>query len=68
MSRMANAGAALVTTLALACELQAEWKLPPGDDMFTLFVQNLPEYGFVVQNFWNSANQHVVPDPFGIVQ
>lgn len=28
MHRMANAGAELVTTFALACELQADWKLP----------------------------------------
>jgi len=28
MSRMARAGAELVTTFALACELQADWKLP----------------------------------------
>ena len=26
------------------------------------------EYGFVIQNFWNNANQHVVPDPFGVVK
>jgi hypothetical protein len=35
---------------------------------FAPFVQNLSEYGFVVQNFWNNANQHVVPDPFGNVK
>ena len=29
---------------------------------------NLPEYGFVLQNFWNNANQHVVADPFGMVK
>jgi hypothetical protein len=23
---------------------------------------------FVIQNFWNNANQHVVPDPFGVVK
>lgn len=32
------------------------------------FNKNLSEYGFVLQNFWNNANQHVVPDPFGIVK
>ncbi|MBI5102839.1 MAG: isochorismatase family protein [Nitrospirae bacterium] len=68
MSRMACAGAELVTTFALACELQADWKLPSAKDMLGPFIQNLPEYGFVLQNFWNNANQHVVPDPFGMVK
>jgi nicotinamidase-related amidase len=68
MSRMANAGAELVTTFALACELQADWKLPSANAMLEPFNKNLPEYGFVVQNFWNNANGHVVPDPFGVVK
>jgi nicotinamidase-related amidase len=68
MSRMANAGAELVSTFALACELQADWKLPSANDMLGPFIQNLSEYGFVLQNFWNNANQHVVPDPFGMVK
>lgn len=68
MSRMANAGAELVTTFALACELQADWKLPTANAMLDPFNQNLPEYGFVIQNFWNNANGHIVPDPFGIVK
>jgi nicotinamidase-related amidase len=68
MSRMANAGAELVTTFALACELQADWKLPSATAMFQPFLQNLPEYGFVIQNFWDNANQKVVPDPFGMVK
>jgi nicotinamidase-related amidase len=68
MSRMANAGAELATAFALACELQADWKLPTANDMLAPFIHNLPEYGFVLQNFWNNANQHVVPDPFGMVK
>jgi nicotinamidase-related amidase len=68
MSRMSNAGAELVTTFALACELQADWKRPSANDMLAPFNQNLSEYGFVLQNFWNNANQHVVPDPFGMVK
>lgn len=68
MARMANAGAELMTTFALACELQADWKKPTANDMLAPFVQNLPEYGFVLQNFWNNANQHVVPDPFDMVK
>jgi len=68
MSRMARAGAELVTTFALACELQADWKLPTANDMLAPFIHNLSEYGFVLKNFWNNANQHVVPDPFGMVK
>jgi nicotinamidase-related amidase len=68
MSRMANAGANLVTTFALACELQADWKLPTANDMLAPFTHNLPEYGFVLQNYWNNANQHTVHDPFGMVK
>jgi hypothetical protein len=65
---MVQAGAQLVSTFALACELQADWKLPTADAMFAPFNENLSEYGFVIQNFWNNANQHVVPDPFGMVK
>ena len=68
MARMARAGAELVTTFALGCELQADWKRPTANDMLAPFIQNLSEYGFVLQNFWNNANQHVVPDPFGMVK
>lgn len=68
MSRMARAGAELVTTFALACELQADWKSPTANAMLDPFIQNLPEYGFVLQNFWNNANQHAVADPFGMVK
>ena len=68
VARMASAGADPVTTFALACELQADWKLPSANDMLSPFTNNLSEYGFVVQNFWNNANQHTVPDPFGMVK
>lgn len=68
MSRMARAGAELMTTFALACELQADWKLPTANAMLEPFNLNLPEYAFVTQNFWNNANQHIVPDPFGMVK
>lgn len=68
ISRMGNAGAELVSTFALSCELQADWKRPSSNDMLAPFIQNLSEYGFVLQNFWNNANQHVVPDPFGMVK
>lgn len=68
MLRMANAGAQPVTTFALACELQADWKLPTANDMLAPFNHNLSEYGFVLQNFWNNAGQHTVPDPFGMVK
>lgn len=68
MSRMALAGAQLVTTFALGCELQADWKRSTANDMLAPFTNNLSEYGFVLQNFWNNANQHVVPDPFGMVK
>jgi nicotinamidase-related amidase len=68
MSRMSNAGAELVTTFALACELQADWKLPTANAMLEPFNQNLPEYAFVIGNFWNNANGHTVPDPFGLVK
>lgn len=68
--RMSQAGAEPVTTFALACELQGDWKLPTADAMFEPFKQNLPEYAFVIQNFWNNANpaQRAVPDPFGVVK
>ncbi|MFF0384321.1 isochorismatase family protein [Streptomyces sp. NPDC004286] len=68
MSRMANAGAELVTTFALGCELQADWKLPTADAMFDPFLKELPEYGYLIQNFWNNANTHTVEDPFGQVK
>ncbi|OHT18791.1 isochorismatase family protein [Edaphosphingomonas haloaromaticamans] len=66
MSRMANAGAELVTTFALGCELQADWKLPTADAMLAPFKQNLSEYGFVLENFWNNVGNPAVSDPFGM--
>ena len=68
MTRMTRAGAELATTFALACELQADWKAPTGMAMLEPFIHNLPEYGFVLQNFWNNANGHVVADPFDMVR
>jgi nicotinamidase-related amidase len=68
MARMSRAGAELVTVFALGCELQADWKLPSGDAMFGPFTNELPESGFVIQNFWTNANQHLVSDPFGTVK
>ncbi|MDX2266169.1 MAG: isochorismatase family protein [Hyphomicrobiales bacterium] len=68
MSRMGRAGAELTTVFALACELQADWKSPSATAMLTPFIEHLPEYAFVLQNFWNNANGHVVADPFGIVK
>ena len=70
MSRMSRAGAELVTTFALACELQADWKLPTANEMLGPFNHNLPEYAFVVQNFWNNADSasRPVKDPFGMIK
>lgn len=68
MARMSAAGAELESVFALGAELQADWKLPSGNDMFPPFINGLPEYGWVVQNFWNNANKHSVPDPFGMVK
>jgi nicotinamidase-related amidase len=62
--RMANAGAEPVTTFALACELQADWKRPSANAMLEPFFQNLSEYGWITQNYWNNAGQKTVPDPF----
>jgi len=35
---------------------------------FAPFNHSLSECGFELQNFWNMANQRVVPDPFGMVR
>ena len=64
--RMANAGAEPVTTFSLACELQADWKKPSADQMLEPFKENLSEYGFVLQNFWNNVVTPAVEDPFKI--
>lgn len=68
ISRMSNAGAELVTTFALACELQEDWKNPSANAMFEPFKNYLSEYGFVIDNYWNNASQHTVKDPFGMVK
>jgi nicotinamidase-related amidase len=67
LARMVRAGAEPVTTFALACELQEDWKHETSNAMLKPFLQNLSEYGFVTQNFWNNVGGHVVPDPFGTV-
>ncbi|MYT73480.1 MULTISPECIES: isochorismatase family protein [unclassified Streptomyces] len=64
LARMVQAGAEPVSTFALACELQEDWKNSYSSAMLDPFKQNLSEYGFVLENFWNNVGGHVVPDPF----
>ncbi len=65
MSRMEKAGAELETVFPLAAELQADWKRETGTAMLDPFTQNLPQYGFVLQNYWNNAGSTpTVADPF----
>ncbi|QAY62476.1 isochorismatase family protein [Xylanimonas allomyrinae] len=64
VARMVQAGAQPVTTFALACELQEDWKRPSADAVLDPFLRHLSEYGFVVQNFWTNYGQKLVPDPF----
>jgi nicotinamidase-related amidase len=66
MTRMSRAGANVSTVFAFGAELQADWKKPTANAMFDPFIQNLPEYGFVVQNFMNNADpaKRPVKDPF----
>ncbi|SFU66564.1 Nicotinamidase-related amidase [Polaromonas sp. YR568] len=70
MQRMSTAGAQLNTVFALGAELQADWKLPSANDMLAPFVNGLPEYGWIVQQFWNNADaaNRPVKDPFGLVK
>ncbi|WP_252120309.1 isochorismatase family protein [Symbiopectobacterium purcellii] len=68
MQRMTAAGAQLETVYALGAELQADWKKPSADAMLKPFIDGLPEYGWILQNYWNNANKHTVPDPFGVVK
>lgn len=62
--RMANTGAEPVNVFPLACELQADWKNPTANDMFAPFIENLPEYSFVIQLFNCASNGTGVKDPF----
>lgn len=70
MQRMTAAGAQLNTVFALGAELQADWKQPSGMKMLDPFVSGLPEYGWVLQNFWNNADgaKRAVQDPFNMVK
>ncbi len=70
MQRMTAAGAQLNTVFALGAELQADWKRPSGMKMLDPFINGLPEYGWVLQNFWNNADpaKRAVKDPFGVVK
>lgn len=62
---MVQAGAQPVSTFALACELVEDWKKPWSSAMLEPFNQNLSEYGYVLQNFWNNyGGEKVVADPF----
>lgn len=64
ITRMSNAGAEPVTVFPLACELQADWKGETANDMFVPFKENLPEYAFLIQTYWNTASGSGVQDPF----
>lgn len=66
IARMVAAGAEPVSTFALACELQADWKLPTAAAMLEPFTENLPEYGLLVGGFWDRVGGRAVPDPFGL--
>ncbi len=68
MSRMARAGAELVSVFSLLAELQYDWKRPTAEAAGAIFHDHLPEYGLTMDNFWSNANQKVVPDPFGVVK
>jgi nicotinamidase-related amidase len=70
MQRMTAAGAQLNSVFALGAELQADWKRPSGMKMLDPFINGLPEYGWVLQNFWNNADssKRPVKDPFGLVK
>lgn len=70
MQRMTAAGAQLNTVFALGAELQADWKQPSGMRMLDPFINGLPEYGWVLQNFWNNADgaKRAVKDPFNMVK
>lgn len=69
LDRMSNAGAELVSVFALGAELQADWKRETANDVGAVFNKYLPEYGFVMDNFWNNADSSKrVPDPFGLVK
>lgn len=64
IARMVQAGAQPVSTFALACELQEDWKHPSAEAMLEPFKENLSEYGWMIQNFWDNYGQKAVPDPF----
>lgn len=67
LARMSEAGAQPHSVFALGAELQADWKRESADAMLDPFVNHLPEYGFVLQNFWNNAGETpAVADPFGL--
>jgi nicotinamidase-related amidase len=69
IERMSRAGAQIVTVFALGAELQADWKRPTANDAGAVFNKHLPEYGFVMDNFWNNADPSKrIPDPFGLVR
>ena len=70
MQRMTAAGAQLNSVFALGAELQADWKLPSGMKMLDPFINGLPEYGWVLQNFWNNSDstKRAVKDPFNMVK
>lgn len=70
IQRMAATGAQVNTVFALGAELQGDWKLASGMNMLAPFINGLPEYGWVLQNFWNNADgaRRAVPDPFGLVK
>ncbi len=64
LARMVQAGAQPVSTFALACELVEDWKKPYSQAMLAPFQENLPEYGYVIGNFWSNYGEKSVPDPF----
>lgn len=64
LARMVSAGAEPVTVFPLACELQADWKGATANDMLVPFKENLPEYAFLIQTYWDTVSGNGVKDPF----
>lgn len=65
IARMTQAGAEPVAVFSLLAEMQYDWRRDTANAAGAIFNEHLPEYGLVMDNFWNTIGQ-AVPDPFGL--
>lgn len=61
VQRMAQAGVVPITWVAVAAELQADWRRPTGQGLAQVMAENLPFYGNLIASHVSSSRAMAAP-------